>query len=142
MKAYKIIHMNEGHSRVLANGNWHFAEDFPWTEKMLNLHLQRGYTIKQMITSLSPGEPEGEGYSFYKDGFIFLLEHDTDQGEVTMEDWEEGNQLTKEDIAFLEERKACYERVDAANEFEKYLREALEEMDKEADEKEEECFFF
>ena len=54
MKEYKIIRMNEAHERVLTNGNWHYAEDHPWTEKMLNLHLQRGYTVKQMIATVSP----------------------------------------------------------------------------------------
>lgn len=100
MKEYKLIRINEAHERTLTNGNWHFAQDHPWTEKMLNLHLERGYTVKQMIATVTPGEPGG-GYPFYKDGFIFLLEHDTDQGEVTMEDWEEANVLTEQDRAFI-----------------------------------------
>ena len=134
MKEYKIIRMNEGHARYLTNGNWHCAEDHPWTEKMLNLHLQRGYTVKQMIATVSPGEPGGRGYAFYNDGFVFLLEHDTEQGEVTAEDWEKENVLTKEDIAFLEAHRVEERDPEQAKAYEDFLEEALERMEAELDE--------
>lgn len=136
MKEYKLIRISEAHERVLTNGNWHFAEDYPWTEKMLNLHLRQGYTVKQMIATVSPADPGNDGYPFYKDGFIFLMEHDTEQGEVTAEDWEEANVLTEQDISFLEERRNAERRAMQTSEYEKYLREALEQVDEE-----EECFF-
>lgn len=134
MKEYKIIRMNEAHERMLTNGNWHCAQDYPWTEKMLNLHLQQGYTVKQMIATVSPGEPGGRGYAFYNDGFVFLLEHDTEQGEVTAEDWEKENVLTKEDIAFLEARRAEERDPEQAKAYEDFLEEALERMEAELDE--------
>ena len=127
MKEYKIIRMNEAHARMLTNGNWHCAEDYPWTEKMLNFHLEQGYTVKQMITTISPGERGGGGYSFYKDGFIFLLEHDTEQGEVTPEDWEENNQLTEETRAFLEKYREEENDEEQAEDFDGFLQDALEE---------------
>ena len=136
MKEYKIIRMNEAHERVLANGNWHFAEDYPWTEKMLNLHLRQGYTVKQMVATVSPGEPGGRGYAFYKEGFVFLLEHDTEQGEVTPEDWEKENVLTAEDEAFLEARRAAEKKKEQTDTYAAYLEEARKELDTE-----EECFF-
>ena len=134
MKEYKIIQMNEGHARTLTNGSWHCARDYPWTEKMLNLHLRQGYTVKQMIATVTPGEPGSRGYAFYNDGFVFLLEHDTEQGEVTPEDWEKNNVLTEEDIAFLEECRAEERDPEQARVYEEYLKEAMERMEAEIDE--------
>ena len=134
MKEYKIIRMNEAHARMLTNGNWHCAEDHPWTEKMLNLHLRRGYTVKQMIATVSPGEMGRGGYPFYKDGFIFLLEHDTEQGEVTPEDWEANNQLTEETRAVLEKYREETNDPEQAKAYEEFLEEALEQLEAEAGE--------
>ena len=93
MKEVKVIHINDGTSEVLTNGNRHYAEDNVWAGKMLSMYLNAGYEISQIIPDFTPGEPGGGGYAFYKTGFTVFLVRDVQEGdiEITIEDWEENN---------------------------------------------------
>lgn len=92
MKECKIIHINDGNERTLTNGNFHFAEDVPWAEKMLALYLNAGYEISQMIPEIDPGRP-GNGYPFYRSGFTVVLTREASENapEITLQDWERLN---------------------------------------------------
>ncbi|MBE6039055.1 MAG: hypothetical protein E7218_07665 [Anaerofustis stercorihominis] len=91
MKEVKVIHINDGTSVELTNGNRHFAEESVWAGEMLSMYLNAGYEINQIIPDFTPGTPGG--YAFYKTGFTAILIRDVKEGniEITAEDWEEAN---------------------------------------------------
>ncbi len=76
-KECKIIHINDGNPRKLENGNFHFAEEFPWAETCLTKYIQQGYTVKQMFPDFTPVRQNPNAYCFYKSGFIVYLERNT-----------------------------------------------------------------
>lgn len=80
MKECKVIHINDGSTSVLENGNFHFVEEFDWTEMYLNRLLSEGWELKHMAPEVTPAI-QGEGsYSFYKSGFTFYLERGKNDG--------------------------------------------------------------
>lgn len=92
MKGCKIIHINDGDHRTLTNRNYHFAEDFPWAEKMLMLYLNNGYEISQIIPDITPANPR-DGLAFYKGGFTVILisENAENAKEIAPQYWEHLN---------------------------------------------------
>jgi len=92
MKECKIIHINDGSHRTLTNGNFHYAEDFPWAEKMLEEHLNAGYQIVQMIPEYTPAS-RTDGLTFYKSGFTVVLIRESREYDAYFEreDWQRLN---------------------------------------------------
>lgn len=95
MRECKIVHINDGRPETVSNGNFYFEETYPRAEESLNEYLSQGYEIRSMVPLISPGEPGGKGYAFYRSGFVFYLERevpDPDDEPMTMdedpEEWE------------------------------------------------------
>ncbi len=74
MKKCKIIHINDGSHETITNSNFHFAEEFPWAESVINEYLNDGYEVKQMIPEITPSKVETGTVAFYKSGFTVYLE--------------------------------------------------------------------
>lgn len=85
MKECKILHINDGSAKELANGNFHFMEEYEWAEEVLRAYLEKGYEVRQMIPNLTPGRLE-RGVAFYDTGFLVYLERERLDGEQLRED--------------------------------------------------------
>ena len=76
MKKCILIHINDGNTEVLRNGNYMFIERLPKTEEVIEQYLSQGYEVKQIIPDYSPAE-QGEGnFTFYKGGITIYFEKD------------------------------------------------------------------
>lgn len=76
MRECKILHIHDGGSETLENGNYHLLERYPWAEETINELLAQGYEVKHMIPQFTPAQ-QGEGnYTFYRSGFVVYLERE------------------------------------------------------------------
>lgn len=75
MKVCKLLHINDGRPREIANGEFLFAEEYVRTSDIVNEHLADGWEVKNMVTEYIPGGKE-ERYPFYCQGFTFYLERE------------------------------------------------------------------
>ncbi len=93
MKEAKVIHINDGTSVELTNGNRHYAEELTWAGEMLTLYLNEGYDILSIIPDYTPSYAGEGGYNFYKTGFTAVLTREKDENsrDITIEDWQERN---------------------------------------------------
>ena len=83
MKKCRIVHINDGNHRELANGNRFFAEHNPQTEEKLNQLLALGYEVKHVVSQYSPSiQGETGNYMFYKSGYTFYLEKEFADGDM------------------------------------------------------------
>jgi len=74
MKKAKILHINDGCSEVVTNGDRMFIETFPKAQNEIEKYLNEGWEVKQMITEVSPAVNQEGTYSFYKSGFTVYME--------------------------------------------------------------------
>ena len=74
MKKCKIIHINDGNTVELANGDYFYAEEYEKAEAFLEPYLEEGYEVKHMIPEVMPAMQEEGGYAFYHSGFTVYLE--------------------------------------------------------------------
>lgn len=74
MKKCKIIHINDGTSKVTTNGDRHFAEEYPWAEELIEGYINRGYEVKQMIPNYTPNVQKLGEYPFFIGGFTVYME--------------------------------------------------------------------
>lgn len=75
MKQCKLVHIHDGNSSEVCNGDRLFVETYPRVEKMLEEWVNEGWKVKSMIPQYMPGVQGTKGaYSFYLDGMIVYLE--------------------------------------------------------------------
>lgn len=74
MKRVRIVNVNEGRLRELANDNWFCVETHPRTEVLLEGYLECGYAIRQILPSVNPAIQRPGDYTFYRNGCTFILE--------------------------------------------------------------------
>lgn len=75
-KQCKVIHINDGSASVRENENFHFVEEFDWTESYLDRLLSEGWEVRLMVPEVTPALQGDGSYSFYKSGFTFYLERE------------------------------------------------------------------
>lgn len=112
MKEAKVIHINDGTSVELTNGNRHFAEEQSWAGNMLTMYLNAGYDIIGIIPDLTPSYEGEGGYNFYKTGFTAVMTREVTEDciIITKEDWENANtELTYEDYESIFSEEFTYE---------------------------------
>ena len=99
MKECKMIHINDGSSSTLENGNFHFVEEFDWTAMYLNRLLSEGWEVRHMVPEVSPAIQGDNSYYFYKGGFTFYLEREKNDATCAADDViysaEEADDFTK-----------------------------------------------
>jgi len=76
MKEVKILHVNDGHSKVIKNEDRMFIETFPYAQEEIEKLINEGWEVKQMIPEVTPAINKEGVYSFYKSGFTIYLERD------------------------------------------------------------------
>ena len=98
-KEMKIITVNDGTREVLTNGNRHFAEEYTWAESVLEMYVNAGYKIVQIVQDVTPTINKPGNYSFYKTGFTAFLEREvkSDNVYITEDDWRNINPMEDED---------------------------------------------
>ncbi len=74
MKRCKIIHLNDGTSKIITNGDGHFMEEYTWAESAIEEYLNKGYVVKHIIPEFTPGTIKEGNLTFYKGGFTVYLE--------------------------------------------------------------------
>ena len=74
MMQCKILHINDGTSTVLTNGDRHFMEEYSWAESVIEKYLNEGYVVKHIIPEIEPGTIKEGSLTFYKGGFTVYLE--------------------------------------------------------------------
>lgn len=99
MKECKVIHINDGSASVLKNRNFHFVEQFDWTESYLNQLLREGWEVRHMVPEVTPAIQRDGSYNFYKSGFTFYLEREKEDG---MRADDDGAYSTEEVVDFGE----------------------------------------
>ena len=105
-KECKLIHINDGSAVTRENGNFHFVEQFCWTERYLKQYLDEGYELKHMVSEVTPAI-QGEGrYCFYKSGFTFYLEREVPEG--TCDPDEEAAEEDSDVFPFDEIDEECF----------------------------------
>ena len=75
-KQCKLIHINDGSASIRENGNFHYVEEFDWTESYLDRLLSEGWEVRLMVPEVTPALQGDGSYSFYKSGFTFYLERE------------------------------------------------------------------
>lgn len=101
-KQCKVIHINDGSASIRENGNFHFVEEFDWTESYLNRFLNDGWEVKHMVPEVTPAIQGDGSYNFYKSGFTFYLERDerdskADDGADAVEEMVDFNDIEFDD---------------------------------------------
>ena len=74
MKKVKILHINDGNSEVVTNGDRMFIETFPKAQNEIEKYLNEGWEVKQMIPEVSPAINKEGAYTFYESGFTVYME--------------------------------------------------------------------
>ena len=89
MKKCRVLHINDGNSRELTNGNRFFAEHEPKTEQAITKLMEMGYEVKQMVPQYSPSIQGNSGsYTFYLSGYSYYLEKEFTYDENDDEEFE------------------------------------------------------
>ena len=89
MKKCRVLHINDGNSRELTNGNSFFAEHEPKTEQAINKLMEMGYEVKQMVPQYSPSIQGNSGsFTFYLSGYSYYLEKEFTDDENDDEEFE------------------------------------------------------
>lgn len=89
MKKCRVLHINDGNSRELTNGNRFFAEHEPKTEQAINKLMEMGYEVKQMVPQYSPSIQGNSGsFTFYLSGYSYYLEKEFTDDENDDEEFE------------------------------------------------------
>lgn len=78
MKECKIITINDASEVELMNQDFHRVTELPWTESVLNQYLNEGYVISHIVPEVMPAVQEEGNYTFFKGGFTFFLERETE----------------------------------------------------------------
>lgn len=73
MKECKVIHINDGNSEVITNGNRLFVEEFDRAGQILSEYLNEGWNIEQMLPCVTPSQGRPGEYTFYNSGFTAVL---------------------------------------------------------------------
>lgn len=76
MKECKIITINDGNAREIANGNRLFVEEFEAMEGIISELLNDGWKVVSFAPDFNPAIQESGNYSFYKGGLTFYLERE------------------------------------------------------------------
>lgn len=76
MKQVKILHINDGNTEVVTNGDRMFIETFPRAQSEIEKYLNEGWEVKQMIPEVTPSVNKEGTCTFYKSGFTIYMEKD------------------------------------------------------------------
>ncbi len=99
MKKCRVLHINDGNSEELTNGNRFFAEYYPKIEDIMNKLLLMHYEVKQILPEYSPaiqGQPGS--YMFYHTGYTFYLEKEINENDNDDEEFKKiFDELNQED---------------------------------------------
>ena len=81
-KIVKIVHVNDGDSQVMHNGDFMFVETFPRGEKIIEAFMNNGWTLANRTQVNKPAIQKEGAYSFYMNGWDLLFEKETEDDEV------------------------------------------------------------
>ena len=76
MKECKIITINDGNAREIANGNRLFVEEFETTEAIIGDLINDGWKVVSFAPDYNPAVQDSGNYTFYKGGLTFYLERE------------------------------------------------------------------
>ncbi|MDO5132783.1 MAG: hypothetical protein Q4D81_07355 [Eubacteriales bacterium] len=76
MKECRIITINDGREKELANGNWLHIEEFPRMAEIIGKYLQEGWEVVHFVPVYNPAVHEEGKFSFYRGGYTFYLERE------------------------------------------------------------------
>ncbi|MBQ8000423.1 MAG: hypothetical protein IJ298_04310 [Ruminococcus sp.] len=78
MKVCKLVHINDGNEVEIRNGGRLFVESYPNTEQIINLYLEKGFTVKQIMPDVTPAQNISGNLTFYKGGVLIYFEKEVD----------------------------------------------------------------
>ncbi len=78
MKVCKLVHINDGNEVEVRNGGRLFVETYPNTEIIINMYLEKGFTVKQIMPDVTPNINSPGSYSFFKGGVVVYFEKEVD----------------------------------------------------------------
>ncbi len=81
-KIIKMVHVNDGDSRVMHNGDFMFVETFPRGEKIIEAFTNNGWTLVNRTQVIKPAIQKEGVYSFYMNGWDLMFEKEVEDEEV------------------------------------------------------------
>ncbi len=73
-KIIKMVHVNDGDSQVMHNGDFMFVETFPRGEKIIEAFMNNGWTLANRTQVIKPAIQKEGAYSFYMNGWDLMFE--------------------------------------------------------------------
>lgn len=108
MKVCKLVHIHDGNEIEIRNGGRLFVESYPNTEQIINLYLEKGFTVKHIMPDVTPNINNPGSYSFFKGGVLVYFEKEVDSIEEA-DDSDIQDFIDSLDTQFNKEHKEKFE---------------------------------
>lgn len=79
MKVCKLVHINDGNEVEIRNSGRLFVETYPTTEEIINLYIEKGFTVKQIMPDVTPAQNISGNLTFYKGGVLVYFEKEVER---------------------------------------------------------------
>lgn len=81
MKVCKLVHINDGNEVEIRNSGRLWVETYPTTEEIINLYIEKGFTVKQIMPDVTPAQNISGNLTFYKGGVLVYFEKEVERME-------------------------------------------------------------
>ncbi|MBE6734055.1 MAG: hypothetical protein E7563_01765 [Ruminococcaceae bacterium] len=81
MKVCKLVHINDGNEVEIRNSGRLWVETYPTTEEIINLYIEKGFTVKQIMPDVIPAQNISGNLTFYKGGVLVYFEKEVERME-------------------------------------------------------------